>query len=70
MDSEFGLVFYSYLSIGTLNLKFASGGPAGGFATLFADLCSFVAKDGSRVRGFATLFADLCSFVAKDGSQY
>ena len=30
MDSEFGLVFYSYLSIGTLNLKFASGGPAGG----------------------------------------
>ena len=31
MDSEFGLVFYSYLSIGTLNLnlKFASGGPAG-----------------------------------------
>ena len=29
VDSEFGLVFYSYLSIGTLNLKFASGGPAG-----------------------------------------
>ena len=24
VDSEFGLVFYSYLSIGTLNLKFAS----------------------------------------------
>ena len=51
MDSEFGLVFYSYLSIGTLNLKFASGGPAGGFATLFADLCSFVAKDGSQCSG-------------------
>ena len=53
VDSEFGLVFYSYLSIGTLNLtlKFASGGPAGGFATLFADLCSFVAKDGSQCSG-------------------
>ena len=33
VDSEFGLVFYSYLSIGTLNLKFASGDPAGAFAT-------------------------------------
>ena len=29
VDSEFGLVFYSYLSIGTLNLKFASGGLPG-----------------------------------------
>ena len=29
VDSEFGLVFYSYLSIGTLNLGSASGDPAG-----------------------------------------
>ena len=49
MDSEFGLVFYSYLSIGTLNLKFRLRRPAGGFLLHQpADLCSFVAKDGSQ----------------------
>ena len=48
VDSEFGLVFYSYLSIGTLNLKFRLRRPRRGFATPAADLCSFVAKDGSQ----------------------
>ena len=53
VDSEFGLVFYSYLSIGTLNLnlKFASGAPAGALLHSAADLCSFVAKDGSQCSG-------------------
>ena len=51
MDSEFGLVFYSYLSIGTLNLKFASGDPAGAFATLPRRPLPFVAKDGSQCSG-------------------
>ena len=51
VDSEFGLVFYSYLSIGTLNLKFASGGPAGALLHQPADLCPFVAKDGSQCSG-------------------
>ena len=49
LDSEFGLVFYSYL-IGTLNLKFASGDDLAlrrkGRLSVFEgfDLC-FVAKD-------------------------
>ena len=53
VDSEFGLVFYSYLSIGTLNLtlKRLSATLPGFVATLFADLCSFVAKDGSQCSG-------------------
>ena len=51
MDSEFGLVFYSYLSIGTLNLKFASGDPAGAFATPARRPLPFVAKDGSQCSG-------------------
>ena len=51
VDSEFGLVFYSYLSIGTLNLKFASGDPAGVFATLFADLCPSSQRTALSVRG-------------------
>ena len=59
VDSEFGLVFYSYLSIGTLNLKFASGDPAGGFCYTAADLCPSSQRTALSVRGFATLFADL-----------
>ena len=51
VDSEFGLVFYSYLSIGTLNLKFASGDPAGVFATPACRPLPFVAKDGSQCSG-------------------
>ena len=51
VDSEFGLVFYSYLSIGTLNLKFASGDPCRGFATLFADLCPSSQRTALSVRG-------------------
>ena len=60
VDSEFGLVFYSYLSIGTLNLYSLSGALPGLLLQL-ADLCSFVAKDGSQCSG-ALLHqpADLC----------
>ena len=61
MDSEFGLVFYSYLSIGTLNLnlKFASGDLPGLCWLLPADL-ALRRKGRLSVRGFATLLADLC----------
>ena len=69
VDSEFGLVFYSYLSIGTLNLKFASGGPAGALLHCSPTFAPSSQRTALSVRGFATLFADLCSFVAKDGSQ-
>ena len=70
VDSEFGLVFYSYLSIGTLNLKFASGGPCRGLCyTVRRPLLLRRKGRLSVFEGFATLFADLCSFVAKDGSQ-
>ena len=54
VDSEFGLVFYSYLSIGTLNLnlKFASPAICRGFAyTKARRPLPFVAKDGSQCSG-------------------
>ena len=59
MDSEFGLVFYSYLSIGTLNLKFASGDLPG--ALLHCSPTFALRRKGrlSVFEGFATLFADL-----------
>ena len=38
VDSEFGLVFYSYLSIGTLNLKFRLRAPLPGLCYTAADL--------------------------------
>ena len=53
VDSEFGLVFYSYLSIGTLNLnlKFASGDPAGALLHQPADLCPSSQRTALSVRG-------------------
>ena len=59
VDSEFGLVFYSYLSIGTLNLKFASGDPAGALLHQPRRPCPSSQRTALSVRGFATLFADL-----------
>ena len=60
VDSEFGLVFYSYLSIGTLNLKFASGDPAG--ALLHCSPTLLLRRKG-RLSVFGVLLhcsADLC----------
>ena len=56
VDSEFGLVFYSYLSIGTLNLnlKFASGALPGLCYISLADLCPSSQRTALSVRGFAT----------------
>ena len=59
MDSEFGLVFYSYLSIGTLNLKFRLRRPCRGFATQLADLALRRKGRLSVFGGFATQPADL-----------
>ena len=69
VDSEFGLVFYSYLSIGTLNLKFASGDPAG--ALLHCSPTLLLRRKGrlSVFEGFCYTARRPCSFVAKDGSQ-
>ena len=62
VDSEFGLVFYSYLSIGTLNLKFRLRRPCRGFVThSLADLCPSSQRTALSVRGLCyTSLADLC----------
>ena len=58
MDSEFGLVFYSYLSIGTLNLKIPPAALPGLCYTVRRP-CPSSQRTALSVRGFAYTAADL-----------
>ena len=57
MDSEFGLVFYSYLSIGTLNLKFRRR-PCRGF--LLHSRPTFALRRKGRLSVFGALLTPAC----------
>ena len=64
MDSEFGLVFYSYLSIGTLNLnlKFASGAPAG---ACYISSPTFALRRKGRLSVFGVLLHQLADLALR-----